>query len=79
MPNVLSLRDLVSRPDNRDETVLHTFFLLNAFTSLKATNFIFLFVSSIQNACFLSLLFKIARAAIMLLVSHLINVCFNYS
>ena len=24
VPNVLSLRDLVSRPDNMDETVLHT-------------------------------------------------------
>ena len=24
MPNVLSPRDLVSRPDNMDETVLHT-------------------------------------------------------
>ena len=25
MPNVLSPRDLVSRPDNMDETVLHTY------------------------------------------------------
>ena len=25
MPNVLSTRDLVSRPDNMDESVLHTF------------------------------------------------------
>ena len=24
VPNVLSLRDLVSRPDNMNETVLHT-------------------------------------------------------
>ena len=24
MPNVISPRDLVSRPDNNDETVLHT-------------------------------------------------------
>ena len=26
VPNVLSSRDLVSRPDNMDETVLHTCF-----------------------------------------------------
>ena len=26
VPNVLSPRDLVSRPDNMDETVLHTYF-----------------------------------------------------
>ena len=25
VPDVLSLRDLVSRPDNMDETVLHTY------------------------------------------------------
>ena len=31
VPNVLGPRDLVSRPDNMDETVLHTylFYLLN--------------------------------------------------
>ena len=28
VPNVLSPRDLVSRPDNMDETVLHTFGLV---------------------------------------------------
>ena len=28
VPNVLSPRDLVARPDNMDETVLHTFLVL---------------------------------------------------
>ena len=27
VPNVLSPRNLVSKPDNMDETVLHTYFL----------------------------------------------------
>ena len=27
VPNVVSQRDLVSRPDNMDETVLHTYFI----------------------------------------------------
>ena len=30
VPNVLSPRDLVSRPDNMDETVPHTYMNLNA-------------------------------------------------
>ena len=30
MPNVLSPRDLVSRPDNMNETVLHTYYVLNS-------------------------------------------------
>ena len=29
VPNVLSPRDLVFRPDNMDETVLHTFYVNN--------------------------------------------------
>ena len=53
VPNVLSPRDLVSRPDIMDETVPHTYqffrnrsiwpnlFLLNVFTALKETHFIF--------------------------------------
>ena len=35
MPNVLSPRDLVSRPDNMDETVPHTIVLNRLGTSLE--------------------------------------------
>ena len=40
VPNVLSPRDLVFRPDNIDETVphTHTHFLLNVSTALKGTH-----------------------------------------
>ena len=42
VPNVLSPRDLVFRPDNMDETVPHTvwptLFLLNVSTALKGTH-----------------------------------------
>ena len=35
MPNVLSPRDLVSKPDNMDETVLHTLFINYSFYLTK--------------------------------------------
>ena len=33
-PNVLSPRDLVSRPENMDETVLHTYITISAVNNL---------------------------------------------
>ena len=41
MPNVLSPRDLVFRPDNMDETVLHTYimdtFYINMYVAFDAS------------------------------------------
>ena len=42
VPNVLSPRDLISRPDNKDETVLHTEFIITSNT-LHAVKFFMLF------------------------------------
>ena len=39
VPNVLSPRDLVFRPDNMDETVLHTSFVMNLVINLCVRKF----------------------------------------
>ena len=44
VPNVLSPRDLVSRPDNMDETVPHTHFSINLFYSLLNAQKILTFI-----------------------------------